>query len=195
MLHWDDIERMLLNGNGRSIKYMKILCISVVNNLVLHAMKEDTSTVELGQLAQFLQSIQSSQTQHGLMERVRAILTQLLEILDLKYNNVKQHSYVQHVKQKVAEHYQYNISFTQIANELHLSRNYLSSLFKRETGVSFSNYLTLYRIEKAKEMMNLHRYMIYEVSEMVGYSDPAYFSRVFKNVTGISPTDYTFGGE
>lgn len=52
------------------------------------------------------------------------------------------------------------------------------------------NYLTGYRINKAKELMDTNRYMIDEICEMVGYSDPAYFSRMFKNFTGMSPSEY-----
>lgn len=190
MQHWAEIESMLLDGTGGSLKYLKTLCISMVNNLVLYGMKEDPSTLELGQLAQFLQDIQSAPSQQLLMERVRTILSQLLETLERKYRSGKQNAYVQHVKRAVAKQYKENISFARIADELHVTRNYLSSLFKSETGESFTNYLTLYRIERAKELMKLGRYMIYEISEMVGYSDPAYFSRVFKNVAGMNPTEY-----
>lgn len=190
--HWEEIECMLLDGKGGSLKYLKTLCISMINNLVLYGMKEDPSTLELGQMAQFLQDIQTASNQQILMKRIRDILNQLLETLEAKYRLGKQNSYVQYVKRFVAEHYQDNISFAEISKELHVSRNYLSSLFKNETGESFTNYLTHYRIERAKEIIQMGRYMIYEISDMVGYSDPAYFSRVFKNVVGINPTDYAF---
>jgi two-component system response regulator YesN len=193
MEKWANIELTLLNERGSSLKYIKTVCISIVNSLVLYILEEDPTKLELSQLAQFLQSIQAAQNHHALMKQIADILLQLLELLEQKYNPGKQYSYVQFVKKAVAENYQTNISFSQLADDLHLTRNYLSSIFKSVTGDSFSNYLTFYRIERAKDLMKTHRYMIYEVSEMVGYSDPAYFSRVFKNVTGISPTDYTIG--
>lgn len=193
MRYWLDIERAITNEQGTSLKYMKTLCSSMINSLVLHIMEEDPAAMEWGQLVGFLDSIQTVSTQELLCKRIKILLNQLLEIVESIYNIGRQHTYIQHVKNVVAEQYPNNISFVQIADDLHLTRNYLSSLFKRVTGESFTNYLTLYRIEKAKVLMKTHRYMIYEVSSRVGYSDPAYFSRVFKNVTGISPTDYTLG--
>lgn len=56
--------------------------------------------------------------------------------------------------------------------------------------MSFMQYLTRFRIEKAKSLLAKKRYMVYEVAEMVGYSDPAYFSRMFKQVTGLSPVEF-----
>jgi YesN/AraC family two-component response regulator len=63
-------------------------------------------------------------------------------------------------------------------------------MFKAHTGVSFMQYLTHYRIDKARELMREGKYKVYEISEMVGYPDPSYFCRVFKNVTGQPPTEY-----
>lgn len=91
----------------------------------------------------------------------------------------------------VEEHYHEDISFSQLAKDLHLSRTYLSYLFKRDTGETFIDYLIKYRIEIAKKLMRSSRHlMIREIAQMVGYPDSAYFSRLFKNVTGMSPSEY-----
>jgi two-component system response regulator YesN len=194
MNHWQQIEQKLLSGKG-TLKFAKTLCASIINNIVLRTIQEDPASLEMIQLSQFLERIQSTQNTATLMLEIREILQRLHAILDQKYNMGKQHAYVQYLKKAIAEQYHHNISFSQLADDLHVTRNYLSSLFKRETGDGFSNYLTAYRIEKAKELMKPQRYMIYEISEMVGYSDPAYFSRVFKTTTGISPTDYALGNK
>jgi YesN/AraC family two-component response regulator len=80
--------------------------------------------------------------------------------------------------------------FSQLALDMNISRNYLSNIFKKETGVSFMTYLTNYRIEKAKELLIQRQYMVYEIAERVGYQDAAYFSRIFKNTTGFSPLEF-----
>ncbi|WP_248927928.1 response regulator [Paenibacillus hamazuiensis] len=190
---WGQIERMLLNEKALSFKYVKTLCVSAIHSVALHTMHEDSAVIEDMPLPEFLQSIESARRPEELMERIRDVWAKWLSALEMKYNEGRQHAYVQHVKKAVAEHYCEGISFAKIADELHVTRNHLSGLFKRETGESFSDYLTRFRIEKAKELMKTQRYMIYEISEMVGYSDPAYFSRMFKAVTGISPTDYAMG--
>ena len=67
---------------------------------------------------------------------------------------------------------------------------YFSTLFKKETGQNFTDYLTELRINKAKELLSGDKVSVQDVAEMVGYSDLKYFSRLFKKTTGVSPSDY-----
>lgn len=90
-------------------------------------------------------------------------------------------------------HEQYcDSSFTlvSLAEELGISPNYLSSVFKMDTGMRFKNYLNTYRIGKAKELLIDMKYKIYEVSDLVGIEDSRYFSQIFKSYTGMKPSDY-----
>ncbi len=102
----------------------------------------------------------------------------------------KSHKLIRDVKEYVQNHYDQEISLAEIADRLYVNRNYLSQLFKRVTGETFVNYLNRFRIEKAKELLREKHYMVYEVSEMVGYQNPTYFSQVFKSITGVSPSEY-----
>lgn len=68
--------------------------------------------------------------------------------------------------------------------------NYLSNLFHQETGLTYSQYLTQYRLNEAKRLLRETNRKMYEICEKVGYKDPAYFSRMFKTVEGMSPNDY-----
>jgi two-component system, response regulator YesN len=71
-----------------------------------------------------------------------------------------------------------------------ITPSYFSNLFKKEKGVSYVEYLTGVRIEKAKKLLCEKDLKIHEVSNMVGYEDSNYFSRVFKKIVGISPVEY-----
>jgi len=82
------------------------------------------------------------------------------------------------------------ITLELIASEVNLSTYHLSKVFKEKVGINFIDYLTEYRISKAKEMLKDGRYNIKEICYTVGYSDPNYFSRVFKKAEGMSPTEY-----
>jgi two-component system response regulator YesN len=66
----------------------------------------------------------------------------------------------------------------------------LGSFFKRESGLSFSEYLNKVRIEKAKELLKDPKFNITEVAFEVGYEDSQYFCRIFKKSEGISPRQY-----
>lgn len=90
----------------------------------------------------------------------------------------------------IRNNYQKNISLADAAEHVQISKSYLSLLFKQETGINFSNFLTNYRIEKSKKLLKESNYKIYEIAEKVGFDNPYYFSKVFKDVTGISCKEF-----
>ncbi|MDE6965051.1 MAG: response regulator, partial [Lachnospiraceae bacterium] len=73
---------------------------------------------------------------------------------------------------------------------VNLSAGYLSALFKKETGINFSDYVLKVKMEKAKELLVRPEYKTYEISERLGYENPKNFSRAFKAYWGISPRDF-----
>lgn len=85
------------------------------------------------------------------------------------------------------------MSLETTATALNISPNRLSRLFSEETGQGFSDYLIDYRIERAKEMLLQPGASIKQVSLSCGYPDPNYFSRLFKKVTGLTPTSFSSG--
>ena len=77
-----------------------------------------------------------------------------------------------------------------LCSYLNVSATYFSTLFKRETGMSFVNYLTKVRMDKALQLLNTTDEKTYNISSLVGYMEPNYFSYVFKKYYGISPSNY-----
>jgi len=102
----------------------------------------------------------------------------------------KKYMYIDLIKSYISKNYADDIVFSRIADELHLSRNYLSSLFKKEVGCTFQTYLMRYRIKKAKEFMKVNNTAVSIVAEKVGFNDVAHFSKAFKKQTGQCPTEY-----
>ncbi|WP_088102014.1 response regulator transcription factor [Halalkalibacter urbisdiaboli] len=103
--------------------------------------------------------------------------------------NMKHRQLVEQMIDYVQKHLSENITLQEIADELYISRNYLGQIFKKVVGESFKNYITRVRMEKAKKMIQEGNHLIYEVSEKVGYVNPAYFTTTFKKYTGYTPTD------
>jgi len=93
-------------------------------------------------------------------------------------------------KQFIHKYYDQDLSLEVVAEHLNISANYLSNLFKKDTGEKFIDFVTNVRIHKAKELLMTGNYKVYEVGVMVGFQNEHYFSRVFKKITGISPTQY-----
>ncbi len=87
-------------------------------------------------------------------------------------------------------HYKEGISLEKTAEVLNITPEYLSMLFKREMGMNFSVFLKKFRISHAKRLLNTTDMKIYEVAQECGYSNSNYFTKVFKEVTGISPAEY-----
>lgn len=83
-----------------------------------------------------------------------------------------------------------DINLQQVADCVNLSPNYLSNLFKKEMHVNFTDYLRQLRIDKAKELLLETSMKSYEISEKTGFTDSAYFSKVFKKFTGVGPNEF-----
>ncbi|MCL2034856.1 MAG: response regulator [Oscillospiraceae bacterium] len=94
------------------------------------------------------------------------------------------------IKTYIERNYMKDISLETTAREFSFHPNYLSKLFKEETGGNFIDYLTDVRINRAKKLLKNVRYSIADVALKVGYSDAKYFAKVFKKSIGVSPKDY-----
>jgi len=90
----------------------------------------------------------------------------------------------------IKKNYHRNIKLFEIAENLHVNGSYLSRIFRKETGETLTEYITRYRMEKAKELLRNQEVKAYEIASRVGIDDPAYFSYVFKKYTGVSPSEY-----
>ncbi len=93
-------------------------------------------------------------------------------------------------KRYMQRHCQEPLRLEEVSSAVGFNATYFSTLFKKETGQTFTDYLTELRIEKAKELLCGDSLSVQAVAETVGYQDLKYFSRLFKNTTGVSPSDY-----
>lgn len=89
----------------------------------------------------------------------------------------------------IHEHYQDGISMAEVARQVYRSPEYFSRQFKEEVGENFSVYLTLYRLDRAQELLQCTDLRVNDIAERVGYSTPGYFSRLYKKYKGIPPEE------
>lgn len=113
----------------------------------------------------------------------------LCRILKEQKKNYKNHI-VYNVKKYIDEHLTEKLSLQDVANIFGLSPNYLSQLFKKYNDIGFNDYITICKINKAKDLMVDGRLKLYEIAEQLGFENSFYFSKVFKKVEGLSPRDY-----
>ena len=98
--------------------------------------------------------------------------------------------HVRRVLAYVAEHYGDTITLDSAAQYLGINKSYLSSLFKEETGVTFSQWLNRVRIERSQKLLKHHDHSLADIAWEVGYSSQPYFTAMFKKHTGLTPHAY-----
>lgn len=102
-------------------------------------------------------------------------------------------------KEYIDLNYRGKLTLKDVAAALYISPNYLSELFKKNTGLKFSDYLMEVRLEKSRQYLTDIRYKVGDVAELVGFSDARYFSSAFRKKFGVTPLEfrrnYAAGGE
>ena len=94
------------------------------------------------------------------------------------------------IKNYVQQHYSQDIDLNTISSLVNMCPSHMSNLFKKETGINFSSYLTEVRMDAAKHLLQNSDTLIYEIAEATGYSNSGYFGKVFKKYYGITPEEY-----
>ena len=158
-----------------------MLCFAVCSAL------EQTVPGEL--LAEFTESaaqITSLTDFQDIFKNMEHAFLQLKSRLSVEENNIR---IVCRIKALIEDNLP-QVGAAMLADQVHLSKNYLSSLFKRHTGQTLNDYITSVRLQKASELLRTHGCYIYEAADRVGYKDVAYFSKLFKQQYGCTPAEY-----
>lgn len=125
------------------------------------------------------------------MEEMKMVILQFVGQLEMQETEVPDNRLVFLAKQIVSEKYQdISLGVSMIADELHVSLPYLSTLFKMETGQTLVKYVTSYRMEQARLLLENSNMKIADVAERVGYLNTSYFISLFRNREGCSPQQY-----
>ena len=113
----------------------------------------------------------------------------LAELFRHKHKDYKNHI-VTNVRKYINEHVREHLSLNEVAAVFGISPSYLSQLFSRYNETGFSEYINTCKINESKRLLIEENLKVYEVAEMLGYESAFYFSKVFKKVEGVSPTEY-----
>jgi two-component system response regulator YesN len=142
---------------------------------------------ELNSIETILTNIQ---TIEHLREQVHKILVNALSFRDSQTNS-HYLGIIHQAKEYIDLHYtEPNLTLNEVATHVNLSASHFSMVFSQETSQTFRDYLTEIRIKRAKELLRTTSLGSADISYHVGYSDPHYFSHVFKKNTGLSPTEF-----
>ncbi len=161
-------------------------CIHIA--LVLIQMAAEAGALQAQRKGQaFLQGISRANGWTDVEERVDEFF-EYLTSKDESRNDIS--LLVQKALENIREYYDQGITLEEIAEKLHVTEEYLSTQFRKETGRTFTETIRRYRIEHVKELLTATNWKLTKIAEMVGYTDPKYMSRVFKEETGMLPLEY-----
>jgi two-component system response regulator YesN len=97
---------------------------------------------------------------------------------------------VSQIKNHIDMNYSDDLSLSSLSKQFHVVDSYLSKMFKDIVGENLMLYISRVRIEQAVELIRQGRFSLTEISGLVGYDDYAYFNRVFRKITGMSPREF-----
>jgi two-component system response regulator YesN len=112
------------------------------------------------------------------------------EVVEIMQMQTGKKTPVDQIKDYIRNHMHEELTRETFSEMLFINPDYLAKLFKKETGISLGNYLTEQRVDKAKELLSCTDEMINTVSVKVGYSSFSYFSKVFREYTGMAPNEF-----
>lgn len=126
------------------------------------------------------------------MKDKEAIMNQIIDQIYNKASNYANISNtdIREIMKYVDERYPSDLNLASIAKAFSFSANYLSSLFKQETGMNMTEYIKIARVRHAKAFIMERKYKTYEIAKMSGFKNTSYFCTVFKEVTGMSPKEF-----
>jgi two-component system response regulator YesN len=116
----------------------------------------------------------------------------LYSIMKLYHHSLAegQTSYVQKAIAYIEEHIEEGVALQHVAKQVHVHPSHLSEVFKKETGMSFGDYVVRKKLERAKELLVVSPAKISEIASKLGYEDVKYFGQLFKKYTGKTPTEF-----
>lgn len=121
----------------------------------------------------------------------RCILDEMFTSIQNKVNkNSGTHKLFEQITDYIHGHYMNTLTVSSLAKQYNVNENRISYVFKKCSGMGPGDYLIIYRLNRAKELILSMDSPIHEVAKSVGYPDPYHFSRIFKKQFGLSPNDY-----
>ncbi len=124
-----------------------------------------------------------------ILEWLRSFCQKLCRLLEDR-KSTRSDKLVDLARSYIKEHYMEKLTLADVAEALNISSGHLSNTFKKLTGTTLSDYIAQVKIQHAMELIDTHQYLMYEISDKLGFDNPYYFSKVFKKVTGISPREH-----
>lgn len=184
---FNDIYEWMILNYGKDIDKLKSRILEIITNIkrAIPYYSEKIYYLESEYYLDLLKTTDVEEIKLKFISNLRGLFENINIIKGKEINNI-----TGKVIKYITENYNKNITMVDAAKEINMSYHYFSKFFKEQTGENFVDFITNFRILKAKEMLKDESQTIKEIAYNIGYSDPNYFSKLFKKSTGLSPTEY-----
>ena len=176
--------------------YVSINWISIVLHVIINCL--DDGEIVLAEAfsedPMSYQSIYTCTTVGAIQEYMKRLQQCIVRKMEALINNPK-YKIVLAAKTYIQEHIYEKLSLSEVSAAIGVSQNYLSMLFSSCSSLGFNDYVTNLKVQKGRELLSTQNLKVYQVSEILGFENSHYFSKVYKKATGISPSETPFTGD
>ena len=183
------LSEMFLSNTNRYFQALDAACSILY--IAISSIPNGEKTMEeiFADYPDFYRSIYKQRTTEQVVAWLHIFEEKMAAYFAEKKNNPTHHI-VSMVKKYISENITKRFTLNDVAENFGITPNYLSQLFKKYNDLGFNEYVTAAKINEAKKMMAEGNLKIYEISDALGFDNSLYFSKVFKKLEGISPTEY-----
>ena len=188
---------MYFNAARKNLTHPAIICEDMIDLFVhLHShtkyLSSDKEAIVTGTI-QWLRELRAQEfynTVATMKQRVQSTLDAFLSSASQNAELTDRRRIVRKVQQYCEHHYQEEITLEMVVKEVHITKSWFCSVFKKETGQSFGSYLTELRMKKAQELLVTTELKINQVAVDVGYKNASHFNHTFAEKFGMTPLEY-----
>ncbi|WP_309118694.1 response regulator [Paenibacillus sp.] len=182
-VQFEQVMDLLQAGGTYSVVYVKHLCMEIAKAMYGAAIKKEIYSFEKS-----LEAIYRAETLEALKQYMLSLFDQGGELREQSADSKRKA--IEDVIDIIANEYGSDLSLELLAERVYLSPSYLSYLFKKQTGISINKYITMFRMERARQLLTTTNQKIVSIGQSVGYPNFPYFSSLFKTHYGVSPSQY-----
>lgn len=179
-------DKIIENKDFEGANLLSMELVFILNTIYSDACRDSEEV--FNKKKEYYDQVKHLETLEDIRNWFKQSFKQIIDYVSAVYNDDK--NIIAKAVNFANSNFNRDISLQTISDHVHLSKNYFVNLFKKETGESFIKYLTKVRVEKAKALLRSSDTKTNEVAQQVGIEDPRYFTKVFKKVSGFTPTEY-----